>query len=100
VSMVTPSGRTQSIVRIPTCGIGSVDIGREREGNLRRRLSRAVATCRLVHLLADGQEDIRHVIDRCDHAVVELAKVIEVEPGGSQGPVPHECLDDLDRPHH
>src|SRR6266849_342387 len=100
VSMVMPSGRTQSIARIPTCGIGSMTVGRERKGNLRRRLSRAVATCRLVHLLADGQEDLGQVIDRCDHAVVELAEVIEVKPGGPQGPVPHEFLDDLDRPHY
>src|SRR5712692_10606915 len=100
VSMVTPSGRTQSIARIPTCGIGSGAVERERDRNLRRRLSRAVVTCRLVHLLADGQEDLRQVIDRCDHAVVELAEVIEVEPGGLQRPVPHEFLDDLDRPHH
>src|SRR5713101_6452354 len=90
VSMVMPSGRTQSIARIPTCGKGSGAVGREREGNFRRRLSRAVATCCLVHMLADSQEDLRQVIDRCDHAVVEIAQVIEVEPGGSQGPVPHE----------
>src|SRR5229473_3419362 len=100
VSMVMPSGRTQSIARIPTCGKGSGAVERERDRNLRRRLSRAVVTCRLVHLLADGQEDLRQVIDRCDHAVVELAEVIEVEPGRPQGPVPHEFLDDLDRPHH
>src|SRR5713101_75683 len=93
VSMVTPSGRTQSIARIPTCGKGSGAVGRERDGNLRRRLWRAVATCRLAQLLANGEKDFRQVIDRCDHAVVELAEVIEVEPGGPQGPVPHEFLD-------
>src|SRR5712692_3213622 len=59
VSIVTPSGRTQSVARIPTCGKGSGAVGRKRDRNLRRRLSRAVATCHLVHLLADGKEHRR-----------------------------------------